>query len=359
MDLGAEAAGFRVVFGNDILPEAAQTHAKFFPGAEFLTGDVKQVTALPDADLITGGYPCQSFSMGGRRTPEKDERTMLYQEFARCVGLVSPRFFVAENVSGLQQIAQGHWLEKQLDLFKGLGRHGGYNLSWQVIRAENYGVPQRRKRLFIVGVRKDLGLFYWFPNPTHAKAVDAERLGLKPHSSHGDAIAGLPLWPTGEFYERPHDPTGHMSWYYMSRNRKAPWDGPSFTIVANFRHITLHPASQTMRLVWSNLADGFKQGWDFSGEWEHIKDHSERPRLIEPRRLSWRECALIQTFPPNFEPAGDLERKFELIGNAVPPMLGEVVLRPLADQTGLRSTPPAHALSVSRHVVLDQMEMAL
>jgi DNA (cytosine-5)-methyltransferase 1 len=360
MDLGAHAAGFDVVFANDIMREAAETHATFFPGVEFVTGDVKGLTSFPEADLVMGGYPCQSFSMGGLRRPQHDSRTQLYEEFARCVDLVSPKYFVAENVSGLKQIANGHWLEKQLALFQTLGRKGGYNVTWAVMRAENHGVPQRRKRLFIVGVRRDLGLFYWFPAPTHGKPGEAQRRGLAPFASHGDAISGMPLWPTGEFYERPHDPEGHMSWYYMSRNRKAPWDAPSFTIVANFRHITLHPASQTMKLVWSNLADGFKQKWEFSGEWEHLEDHPDRPKLQTPRRLSWRECARIQTFPPGFEPAGDLARKFELIGNAVPPLLADAVLRPLAEGGGLRSAPPPQALAVGKPVTeVDQLEMAL
>ena len=345
MDIGAAKLGIQTVFANDVLPEAAETHRLQLPETEFVLGDVKDVLSLPAADLITGGYPCQSFSMGGNRRPENDRRTQLYTEYARCVDTVSPSFFVAENVSGLGSIANGHWLEKQLSLFQGLGNQGGYNLSWGVLRAEDYGVPQRRKRLFIVGVKRDLGLFYWFPKPTHGKPEEAARNGLLPYASHGDAILGLPLWPTGEFYERPHDPEGHWSWYYMSRNRKARWDGPSFTVVANFRHTTLHPASSTMRLVWSNLADGFKQKWEFAGEYEHLDGHPDRPRLEEPRRLSWRECALIQTFPGAFEPAGRLERKFELIGNAVPPLLASAVLRPIVDESGLRSEPPPRALA--------------
>jgi DNA (cytosine-5)-methyltransferase 1 len=359
MDLGAANVGIETIFANDTMPEAAETHRLNLPGADFVLGDVKGVVKVPQADLVTGGYPCQSFSMGGNRKPQHDDRTQLYEEFGRIVDLVSPRFFVAENVSGLKSLQDGHWLEKQLDLFQGLGRNGGYNISWQVLQAQDYGVPQRRKRLFIVGVRRDLGLFYWFPHPTHAKPADAARHGLLPYASHGDAILGLPLWPTGEFYERPHDPEGHWSWYFMSRNRKAPWDGPSFTVVANFRHVTLHPASSTMRLVWSNLADGFKQKWEFTGEYEHTAGHPDRPVLAEPRRLSWRECALIQTFPKDFEPAGKLERKFELIGNAVPPMLGEAVLRPLVDGTGLRSVAPPKALFAGRRAEPAQMSLAL
>jgi DNA (cytosine-5)-methyltransferase 1 len=121
----------------------------------------------------------------------------------------------------------------------------------------------------------------------------------------------------------------------MSRNRKAPWFEPSFCIVANFRHITLHPASQTMKLVWSNLKDGFKQKWEFSGDYEHTAANLNLPVLEVPRRLSWREAALIQTFPEGYEPVGDLESKFEQIGNAVPPLLFKVLLEGVASGTSL------------------------
>jgi DNA (cytosine-5)-methyltransferase 1 len=265
---------------------------------------------------------------------------------------VQPLYFVAENVKGLKSLAQGRWLEEQLTLFRTLGRHG-YNVAWALVNAADYGVPQIRKRVFIVGVRADLKMHYWFPSPTHARAKVAARLGLKPHESHGDALYGLPLWPKGEFYERPHDPEGHWSWYYMSRNRRADWDTPSYTILANFRHIALHPASCTMTLTWSNLADGWKQRWDFSGEYEHTRAHPERPVLPEPRRLSWREAARIQTFPNGFEVLADdtkakaLEKRFEQVGNAVPPRLAEALMIPLVSGSALGRTPqPQGALGL-------------
>ena len=195
-------------------------------------------------------------------------------------------------------------------------------------------VPQTRKRVLIVGVRRDLKKAYVFPEITHGKA-NKKKPHLKPFTSHGDAILGLPLWPTGEFYERPHDPEGHFSWYYMSRNRKAEWDEPSYTIVANLRHVTLHPASPMMTLTWSNLADGWKQRWDFSGTYEHLDADPTRPVLKEARRLSWREAAAIQTFPQGFTPEGDLLSKFTQIGNAVPPLLARKIIEPIITGEGL------------------------
>jgi DNA (cytosine-5)-methyltransferase 1 len=213
----------------------------------------------------------------------------------------------------------------------------GYNVSHSLVNARDFGLPQGRKRILIVGVRRDMGLAYVFPHRTHVAAKDLKKGGnLLPFASHGEAIRHLPFDAKGEYYERPHDPNGHMSWYYMSRNRKAKWLEPSFCIVANFRHITLHPASQTMELIWSNLADGFKQKWDFSGQYEHTQVDPSLPVLEVPRRLSWREAAAIQTFPNGYEPVGDLQQKFEQIGNAVPPLLFKAIVAPLLNGDGLR-----------------------
>jgi DNA (cytosine-5)-methyltransferase 1 len=137
----------------------------------------------------------------------------------------------------------------------------------------------------------------------------------------------------------------------MSRNRKAPWDGPAYTVVANWRHVTLHPAGPVMKLTWSNLADGFKQRWDFADEYEHLEAAPLRKRLKEARRLSWRECAAIQTFPDGFEPVGDVESKFSQIGNAVPPRLAQAVLTQLISGEGLMSAP--------RYSVNEQHQAAL
>jgi DNA (cytosine-5)-methyltransferase 1 len=339
MDLGAESAGAEIVYANEIDKEACRSLERAFPETEVDNRPIKEVQTFPDADLVIGGYPCQSFSMGGNRNPKKDSRTYLYLEFARCLHMVQPSFFVAENVVGLKRLQGGTFLADQQQALGDAGEHG-YRLTVQEVDAKSYGVPQTRKRVLIVGVRRDLDRVYIFPQPTHGKPSIREP-HLKLYTSHGEAIKDLPAWPTGEFYERPHDPEGHWSWYYMSRNRKAPWDGPSYTVVANWRHITLHPASFTMKLTWSNLADGWKQRWDFSGEYEHTATDSSRSVLREPRRLSWRECARIQTFPADFEPAGDTESKFTQIGNAVPPLLAEVVIRRIVDGSGLMTVQQA------------------
>ena len=335
-DFGLKNLGIDVVYANEILPYACESLSKYFPHTDVVNEDIRLLNKFPAADIVVGGYPCQSFSLAGKRNPEKDPRSYLFKEFARVVDTVKPKYFIAENVSGMKGVAEGRFLTEQRELFSGLGP--GYRTSERVVDARDYGLPQRRRRIFIVGVRTDLEQVFEFPKETHGDGKKIKKYKhLLPYTSHGDAISHLPLDCPGEFYERPHDETGHMSWYYMSRNRKAAWNAPSFCIVANFRHITLHPACQTMHCVWSNLADGFKQKWEFSGEYEHLKDDPSRPILEVPRRLSWRECAAIQTFPLDFEPVGKLERKFEQIGNAIPPRLFEKIFAGLVNGSSLNA----------------------
>jgi DNA (cytosine-5)-methyltransferase 1 len=331
MDFGAEASGAEIIFANDIDHDSCETLRKYFPKTKVHEGDISEIHKFPSADLVIGGYPCQSFSLGGKRNPEADPRTKLYLHFVRTISEVKPKYFVAENVSGLRGLKNGTFFKEQLAEFE----RQGYNVTTQLLDARDYGVPQIRKRLIIVGIRKDLKQKFVFPSPTHGKA-SLKNPDLIPYASHGEAIKDLPLWPEGEFYERPHDPDGHMSWYFMSRNRKKKWDEPAFTVVANWRHITLHPACSTMTLTWSNLSDGFKQRWDFSGDYEHVIKNPNRPVLEVPRRLSWRECSRIQSFAKDFEPVGAVQSKFQQIGNAVPPLLAKAVFDYLLNGKGIK-----------------------
>ena len=274
---------------------------------------------------MTGGYPCQSFSMGGVRNPSQDDRSDLFLGFADAVNKIKPKVFIAENVAGLAKLQNGEWFKKQIDVYE-QELSVKYHVQWKLVNAADYGVPQFRKRVLIVGVRHDVSDTFEFPEPTHAKPKLAGKAGLLPHTSHGEAIRHLPPHPAGEYYERPHDPEGNFAWYFMSRNRRHRWDSPAFTVLANFRHVSLHPASPVMEVEWSDLANGWKQKWRFTDQYDHLQFAPKFPEL-SARRLSWREAAAIQTFPSNFDPAGDLEEIFEQIGNAVPPLLMQHMMR--------------------------------
>ena len=331
MDFGAHEQGFDTVFALDNFAASTDTFRKHFPDADVRTADIYEHNAsapnpYPSADVVMGGYPCQSFSMGGLRNPSADDRSNLFLGFAEAVNKVQPKVFIAENVSGLAKLQNGEWFRRQLDVYENQ-LTAKYRVYPKLLNAADYGVPQNRKRVIIVGVRSDIDADFEFPEQTHAKAELAGKLGLLPHASHGAAIAHLPPYPIGEYYERPHDPDGNFSWYFISRNRRHRWDRPSFTIVANFRHVTLHPASPEMELEWSDLKNGWKQKWRFTDRYDHMQFCASFPKLSPPRRLSWREAAAIQTFPSDFSPCGDLEEKFRQIGNAVPPELMSLVMR--------------------------------
>lgn len=324
MDFGAHEAGFKTSLALDYFAAATATFKRYFPDTDVVTTDIYTYTnskrnPYPNADVLTGGYPCQPFSMGGVRDPSTDDRSNLFLGFASAVNKIKPKVFIAENVSGLTRLNKGEWFKKQINVYENQ-LDAKYHVHWLLLNAADYGVPQFRKRVIIVGVRHDISDTFVFPSPTHANPSKANKLGLLPYTSHGEAIKHLPPNPVGEYYERPHDPEGNFAWYFMSRNRRHRWDSPAFTVVANFRHMTLHPASPKMELEWSDLENGWKQKWRFTKKYDHL-DFCPTFPCLQPRRLSWREAAAIQTFPNGFEPEGTLAEKFEQIGNAVPPKL--------------------------------------
>lgn len=291
-DVGVERCGHKVVWANDKFGPAAKTYRLNFPHVKFELGDIREIRRFPHAGLVVGCYPCQGYSEGGRRKGD-DDGNLLYREFARCLRQVQPKYFVVENVGGMGKLFNGRFLKNQITTF----RLAGYRVKWKILDAKDYGVPQQRKRIFIVGVRSDIDFEYEFPEPTHGP-------GRKhPYKSLRRAIGGMPLWPPKEEYWREE-----FHWYYLSRNRRRGWNQYSLCILANRRHVPLHPMSKPLK----------RMGPD---RW---KLHP-RSRY---RRLSYKECAAIQTFPKSFKIPAEigLASKYLLIGNAVPPRLAEVII---------------------------------
>lgn len=300
-DLGARDAGVTVLWANDKHADSARTYRKYLPDAEFVCGDIRAIdmACLPNADLLFGCYPCQGFSAGAwRRWKQRPDRDLLsnpenylFLEFMKAVRHVDPKFIVIENVKGLKSSLGGYFFTAQKEMLEGMGFH----VYSECLNAHDYGAAQTRQRVFIVGVHKALGHEYTFPLSTHGPGKLDPRRQI-------DVIADLPEWPKGEFEETPFH--GH----YLSRNRKRPWDQPSYTIVASSRHVTLHPGGEPMTRVGIDK-------WATQGAFN--------------RRLSWLEAAELQSFPHDFEPEGSLVSKYWQIGNAVPPILSRCVLSPI------------------------------
>lgn len=295
-DIGLSAAGFDVLFANDILRYAADVYRTNMPDTEFKLGDIQQITNFPKADLLVGCYPCQGFSQGGVRKADR-KINYLYREFDRALRQIKPKAFIVENVSGMQRADFRHLLNNQITRF----RLAGYRVNAQILDAREYGVPQERKRLFIVGIRSDQGIHYQFPDPTHSESDPK----LKPFTTLREAIGDLPDWPKGQFNEE------NFHWYYLSRNRYRGWEECSRTIVAKGRHVGLHPISPKLLRIHTDK-------WIFE---------TDNPA----RRLSFLECARIQGFPKDmvFPDTANLNEKYKVVGNAVPPPLFGAVARAL------------------------------
>ncbi|PAV96147.1 DNA (cytosine-5-)-methyltransferase [Hafnia paralvei] len=297
-DAGVINAGFEVLMANDILPYARDVYLANHPETDYILGSIANITAFPKSELLVGCYPCQGFSQGGARKADRKINT-LYLEFARALNYIKPKAFIVENVSGMVRSNFEHLLTDQIKVFT----DAGYKVSVKVLNAAEYGVPQERKRIFIVGVRNDFNIEYEFPVPTHGPNAEKHYVSIR------DAIGHLPEWPEGEFYDMG------FHWYYMSRNRRQEWDQISKTIVANARHMPLHPVSPCLEKVRTD-------------EWRFVEDK-------RARRFSYREAALLQGFNNLVFPETDvasLGMKYTVVGNAVPPPLFEAVAKALPSE---------------------------
>lgn len=282
LDIGLEKAGFKTIWANDFNHDACETH-KLWSDAIMVEGDIGEVNIndIPDADIISGGFPCQGFSLAGPRKID-DSRNTLYRHFVKIVEVKQPKIFIAENVKGLLTLGNGKIKEAIISDFESKG----YKVSINLLNASDYNVPQDRQRIIIVGIRKDLSASFTIPEPYKEKPTlkkVLEQLG-EPNLE--------------DICEAPY------SSRYMSRNRKRTWDEQSFTIPAMAKQVPLHPSSPDMIKI-------DKDKWIF-GEGK-------------TRRLSYKEAAVIQTFPRDMEFVGDLTSKYKQIGNAVPCNLAKAV----------------------------------
>jgi DNA (cytosine-5)-methyltransferase 1 len=300
-DAGLIEAGYSVVMANDILTYARDVYEANLPETDYVLKDITEVTKFPRADVLVGCYPCQGFSIGGVREPDRSIN-YLYREFDRALRKIRPKAFIVENVSGMIHENCDELFRNQLTRF----RLAGYNVSWKILRATDFGVPQERARLFFVGIKSKLGVRYEFPNPTHALSVHCES-GIEPCPTIADAIGDLPLWPVGEYDQQP------FHWYYLSRNRYRGWNDVSKTIVANSRHAPLHPLSPKLKRLSTD-------------EWKFVKK-------APARRLSYREGARLQGFKRDmqFPETAGLRMRYRVVGNAVPPPIFREVAKALPD----------------------------
>ena len=315
LDLGFEKAGYEIVWANEFDKGIWDTYRHNHPNTVLDTRSITDIEEeeIPDCEGIIGGPPCQSWSEGGAKRGLNDKRGRLFYDYIRILKEKQPLFFLAENVSGML-------LERHAEALQGIRQafmDSGYTLSFKLLNACDYGVPQDRKRVIFVGIRNDLGFDFVFPSPLKRK------LTLR------DAIADLPNdplpVPNGIIADRTHPEIpnheymiGGFSPIYMSRNRVRDWDEVSFTIQAQARQAPIHPQAPKMTFLSDNKRE-FKKGE------EHLY-----------RRLSVRECARIQTFPDDFIFLYDnISVGYKMIGNAVPVNLASVLAESIQKQLSI------------------------
>ena len=313
--IGMEQAGFESVLLNEIDAAACKTLRKNRPNWNVVEGDIAKLDFTPyrdQIDILSGGFPCQAFSYAGKKLGFEDTRGTLFFEFARAVKETNPKVFVAENVRGLLAHDEGRTLAAITDI---IGELGYELVPLRVLKAVFYKVPQKRERLFLIGIRKDLANkveFRW-PSPYH------RILTLQ------DALKA------GELYE--NDVPQSAGQQYPQRKAEIMAQVP-----AGGYWKDLPDALQREYMQKSYFLGGGKTGMARRLAWDEpsltltcapAQKQTERCHPEETRPLTVREYARIQTFPDDWQFEGSLAAQYKQIGNAVPVNLAYAVGRAL------------------------------
>jgi DNA (cytosine-5)-methyltransferase 1 len=288
LDLGFIKAGHEIIWANDNFPDAVKTYRKNI-GNHIICEDISKIPSneIPEHDILIGGFPCQGFSVANTKRGENDERNKLYLELLRILVDKQPKFFLAENVKGIMSLMQGKVFEMIIEDFE----KAGYKVKHKVLNAANFGVPQRRERVIILGVRNDVDFSLEHPEPTHGEDLSlfSDR---KSWVTIGNALKNIPE------PEEEHDLINHTYSKFKLKfngylgNRAIDPNKPAPTVTARGDEkggvVVLH----------------------------HPNNH---------RRMSVRELALTQSFPIDYIFEGNNSSAYRQIGNAVPPMLAFAV----------------------------------
>jgi DNA (cytosine-5)-methyltransferase 1 len=314
LDLGFRNAGFNICYSVENDKSTFQTYKYNFPKTIHLEDSIVNIRKDhidQKIDGIIGGPPCQSWSEAGAQRGIKDPRGKLFYEYVRIIDIFKPKFFLAENVQGLLFTKHSKSFSNILKKFSNLN----YEVSFQLLDAVNFNVPQNRKRVFIIGIKKDEKKNFVFPvgnilkNSNTLKNSIWDLKDAFPAKNKNKSNEHL-LNKRSNKIANNEFMTGSFSSMYMSRNRVRSWDEPSYTIQAGGRHAPIHPDAPKM----------IKVGKD---------EMKFDPKSINKyRRLSVRECARIQTFPDDFIFFyNKISDGYKMIGNAVPVKLAEEIAK--------------------------------
>lgn len=345
---GLRQAGFRVLAGNDFDEKAGVTYAATHKDATFLGGPIQALSPADflkasglrkgELDVLAGGPPCQAYSVYNHQRGMHDARSSLFQEHLRLVEGLAPRWVVMENVTGIFSAGGGSAVEAILKGFHELG----YYVEYRILKAEQYGVPQERRRVVFLGNRTGEPIIW--PEPTHGP-------GLLPYVTVSDAISDLPAIKNGETFAPGPYKRAPSSAYQTTLREGASTvlnhAAPKLAAVNNerMRHI---PAGGSWRdIPFDLLPAGMKKAkrsdhtkrygrlrWDGLSSTILTKCDVHWGAYIHPeqnRSLSVREAARFQSFPDWFEFQGSPTDQYVQVGNAVPPLLGKTIGRAIVD----------------------------
>jgi len=360
---GFRQAGYDILAGNDIFDSAGVTFSKSHPKAKFLPGPIQDITVekllaetglkFGALDCLIGGPPCQAFSVYNHKRGLHDTRANLFMEYLRIVDGLKPLWIVMENVTGIFSAGHGAVVEA---IHTGLRNHG-YHVEHRILKAEEYGVPQERRRVVFIGNR--IGAPIFWPSPTHGP-------GKASFNTIRDAISDLPGLRNGEdkgaqeYTCQPQSPYQALLRENSNivLNHCAPGLGPANR--ARMKHIP--PGGSWRDIPFELLPKGMKRAkrsdhtkrygrmhWDGLSCTILTKCDIHWGAYIHPeqdRAISVREAARIQSFPDTFVFSGSKTEQFIQVGNAVPPMLGQCIAKAViaSDDAKIKASPQALAV---------------
>lgn len=324
LSCGLELAGLNCVLGIDKEKNAIETFKLNHPNAETFCGDItkltkkelKKLTKNQNIDLVVGGPPCQGFSTVGRGNPE-DDRNRLFLEFVRIVKETKPNFVVMENVTGLLAKKNETTLKAIMSLFHKMG----YVIDAQVLSSQHYGVPEKRRRTIFIGSKINKEVIY--PTKTHDVVIGGTHI---PAVTVGEALSNLKHGK--KIHNHDLDTTKLRSKLDERRLKRIP-EGKGIRYQEDEKNY--FTPSLKLGLEWESLPEGRLR----QTKYQRLDREKPSPTIMthrhtyyhptEPRYLTPREAAKIQSFPNDFVFAGSVTSQWRQIGNAVPPLLGKSI----------------------------------
>jgi DNA (cytosine-5)-methyltransferase 1 len=321
LDLGFERAGFKRVWANDFDSDAQAVYALNL--GEIDGRDILDVgeDEIPSADILTAGFPCQPFSNAGNRKGVHDSRGMLYKECLRIIKKIMPKAIVFENVKGLLSTAYIDGRKLPDVILEDLSDIGGigYNVEYELLNASDYGVPQNRQRVFFVGIRKDLGVKFKFPNKK-----PKDNLTLKYVLDYPDNLPNQTHWEySPQALEMVEQISEGGSWKDVPYEKLAPRFQRIRDNMQKYRSPNFYRRFSRNEINGTITASAQPENCGIT-------------HPTENRRFTLREIARIQSFPDDFifidDSVKNIVAMYKVIGNAVPPDLAKSIAEAVMEQ---------------------------